>query len=132
MAIGYVARQTPDNGFIVSGNIIDISAGTNQLYLIKTDADGNVFPAGINPAGTASTATVYPNPCHGTLTVEAGKERISRIEIFDMTGICMVGHDCHHQAAGKTVLGLPPGLKGLYMLRLTTGDGQRVSKISIY
>ncbi|MEI6681069.1 MAG: T9SS type A sorting domain-containing protein [Bacteroidota bacterium] len=132
MAIGYSARQTPDNGFIVSGNLIDIFSGTNQLYLVKTDAGGNVFPAGLDPAGTASTARFYPNPCHGTLTLEAGKERISRIEIFDMTGICVVTRDCHDYPEGNTVIVIPPGLKGLYMLRLTTGDSPRVSKISIY
>jgi len=40
-AIGYSVQQTRDGGYIVSGSKIPYSGGTGEIWLIKTDADGN-------------------------------------------------------------------------------------------
>ncbi len=40
---GYSIRQTSDNGFIICGTTNSSGAGYTDLYLVKTDANGNVL-----------------------------------------------------------------------------------------
>ncbi len=40
-AIGYSVQQTRDGGYIVAGSKIPYGGGTGEIWLIKTDADGN-------------------------------------------------------------------------------------------
>jgi hypothetical protein len=39
--IGECVRQTSDGGYIVAGHTISFGAGTDDIYLIRTDADGD-------------------------------------------------------------------------------------------
>lgn len=41
--VGQSIRQTPDGGFIISGNTTNINNGASDIYLVRTDAQGNLL-----------------------------------------------------------------------------------------
>lgn len=41
--VGRSLRQTADSGFVIVGSTTSMGAGGNDIYFIKTDADGNVL-----------------------------------------------------------------------------------------
>ncbi|MEO0162716.1 MAG: T9SS type A sorting domain-containing protein [candidate division WOR-3 bacterium] len=88
---GHYVQQTSDSGFIIVGHTL--SFGNNrQIYLIKTDKDGNV--AGIGETGRQGDGEtrrleVYPNPFRNRLDIRyqiGDKGQKISLKIYDVTG----------------------------------------------
>jgi hypothetical protein len=79
-------RQTPDGGYIVAGYTLSFGAGSCDVYLIKTDANGNVGVAEPLTVNRSSQARLLaqPNP-FTSVTRVPGHER-EYFAVSDVTG----------------------------------------------
>jgi len=82
-----VGQETSDGGFILAG-YTNSYGGDNDVYLIKTDANGHF--AGIDNYVSAKDTriNVFPNPTAGQLSIQIPKQfgQTKTLEIFDIIG----------------------------------------------
>lgn len=126
----YDAIQNPDGGFTLFGGI-QTKGTTNDLYLLKTDAFGNV-PNSIatthfvpdSPHTAANSLHIYPNPATGgNFTIEAPNLTTSgepcRLSIFNVSGKLVFERSIASQQLQTSLpLHLPQLQQGVYLIQL--------------
>jgi hypothetical protein len=127
-------ESTPDSGCVVVG--VTESYGGDQVYLIKTDADGSAAAIEQNPKPNPVPGLTGPRLSIPTITKDGScagfylpDPGVVRLELFNA-----LGQDLAHLAEGRMSAGLhraavPSGLPaGSYFLQLRTGQGNATQR----
>ena len=89
--IKYYQTDETFYSFIENADKSITASGESQgyLYIVRTDALGNIYHAGINDASTSLSTIInlYPNPSSGKIHIQTkNNEPINTLKLFDFTG----------------------------------------------
>jgi len=119
---GWAIRPTDDGGFIIAGRTRLPTSNYYDIYLIKTDHQGNI---GITEEKelTLKTIQVYPNPSSGRINVVLDT-KLEDIKLFDASGRLIE----RVKPASRFSLTLPAGI---YFLKIKSRHRIITEKIVI-
>ncbi len=129
---GNSVQQTSDGGYIIVGSTGNIFAGSADVYLIKTDVNGNVSGIFNNSFSKKDVINIYPNPNKGVFTIEIYDLQPSAdgydLRIYDILGCEIIKFTTTEH---KYKIDVSELSKGVYYLRLKTENEIGVKKLII-
>ncbi len=114
-----------DNGFVIVGQTTSFGSTGNDIYLIKTDSLGHVFPTEIVKNKNDIYCSIYPNPTFNKVFVEANN--ILKTEIFDLQGKYI--QKVEISDSNKVIIDCSTLKQGLYFIEVITDKGVQIEKI---
>lgn len=101
------------------------SAPANRHYY-SNEFELHVYYSPTGVGDNESSLKVYPNPTQGFVTVEA--EGMSQVSVYNTLGQCVMQQSVEGQ---QVVLDLKEAVAGLYLLRVTTREGEVSRRIVV-
>ncbi len=93
----------------------------NPIIVVPSSASSDILQA----TDLESTCSVYPNPAHDEVVIQSNF-KIESLELFDMTGKCVIRQEKQCHEAVMNLKGLPAGN---YVMRIQTVKGVMEKKV---
>jgi len=122
----FSAKQTSDGGYVFAGETNSWGFGNKDVYLVKTDVNGNVV--GIEESENISGITIFPNPATNQLTIESGQLKINSIEIYDVLGQKCLTPTLSKGEGVSASIDVSELSAGIYFVKVQGGKEERVVK----
>ena len=111
---GWSVQQTTDGGYIITGIYEDNNGSNEDVYLIKTNSQGNI--SWTNELDISSTINIHPNPTNDQITIDInGYNGDVNVEVYDLSGRLL-------QSTNNTSISLKDYAKGIYIFKVSYGE----------
>ncbi len=120
--------------FIGSGSVlfrfVNVNDFGNNLYVDNVNV--NDGPLTVKPVAFVNTFSVFPNPGNGLFSVQINQivSKQAKLEIFDVQGNLILVQE-NVSSASPQMIDLQNKAKGVYMLKISTGETSHFQKIVI-